>query len=198
MVAQYVTKSGTNEIHGTAFWYNRNKVTFAADPFTEKIPGTGKDGKGFGPAPFNWNQAGGSLGGPLKKNKLFLFGDYQFTRARQGASLTATVPNDAFRNGDFSALASTNPIFDPLTGNADGTGRQRFSCNGVINVICPSRISPVARNLLALLPRTNLNQSTDVNYAGGGTAAFETDQADVRFGTENACPAHEQRATNRQ
>src|SRR5437867_1857292 len=133
MVAQYVTKSGTNDLHGSVFWFNRNKVTFAADPFTEKIPGTGKNGKGFGAAPFNWNQGGFSLGGPLKKNKMFWFGDYQLTRASQGASLTATVPNDAFRQGDFSTLAGVNPIFDPLTGNADGTGRQPFSCNGVTN-----------------------------------------------------------------
>jgi len=181
MVAQYVTKSGTNDVHGSVFWFNRNKFSFAADPFTEKIPGTGKDGKGFGPAPFNWNQGGFSLGGPIKKNKMFAFGDYQLARASQGASLTATVPNDAFRTGDFSALASSNPIFDPLTGNADGTGRQPFSCNGVVNVICPGRISPVAQKLLKLLPGPNLNQATDVNFAGGGTAGYNTDQFDIRY-----------------
>jgi hypothetical protein len=181
MVAQYVTKSGTNDLHGSAFYFHRNSATFAADPFTEKIPGTGKDGKGFGPAPFKWHQGGFSLGGPVKKNKMFVFGDYQFTRNLQGATLTATVPNDAFRIGDFSALASTNPIFDPATGNPDGTGRQQFSCNGVLNVICPNRINPVANNLLALLPRANLNQTTDVNYAGGGTTLFNQDQFDVRY-----------------
>lgn len=181
MVAQYVTKSGTNDLHGSLFWFNRNKFSFAADPFTEKIPGTGKDGKGFGPAPFNWNQGGFSLGGPVKKNKMFWFGDYQLTRASQGASLTATVPNNAFRAGDFSALAGSNPIFDPLTGNADGTGRLPFSCNGQTNVICANRISPVATKLLALLPGANLNQATDVNYAGGGTAAYDTDQFDIRY-----------------
>src|SRR5438034_2751118 len=180
MVAQYVTKSGTNDVHGSVFWFNRNKFSFAADPFTEKIPGTGKDGKGFGPAPFNWNQGGFSLGGPIKKNKMFLFGDYQLTRTRQGGSLTATVPNDAFRAGDFSALAATNPIFDPLTGNPDGTGRQPFSCNGVLNVICPDRISPVATKILGLLPQANLSQATDVNYAGGGTVLFNQDQFDIR------------------
>jgi hypothetical protein len=181
MVAQYVTKSGTNDLHGSVFWFNRNKFSFAADPFTEKIPGTGKNGKGFGPAPFNWNQGGFSVGGPVKKNKMFLFGDYQLTRASQGAALTATVPNDAFRKGDFSAIASANPIFDPLTGNQDGTGRQQFSCNGVLNVICPNRISPVAQKLLGLLPGANLSQATDVNFAGGGTAGYNTDQFDVRY-----------------
>jgi Carboxypeptidase regulatory-like domain len=181
MVAQYVTKSGTNDIHGSAFYFHRNSATFAADPFTEKIAGTGKDGKGFGPAPFKWHQGGFSLGGPLKKNRMFLFGDYQLTRNRQGAALTATVPNDAFRIGDFSALASTNPIFDPLTGNPDGTGRLQFSCNGVLNVICPDRINPVAKNLLGLLPRANLSQETDVNFVGGGTTLFDQDQFTIRF-----------------
>src|ERR1700730_17617054 len=46
MVAQYVTKPGPNELHGSAFWFNRNSATFASDPLTEKIAGTGKDGKG--------------------------------------------------------------------------------------------------------------------------------------------------------
>ena len=86
MVAQYVTKSGTNDLHGTLFYFNRNNATFAADPLTQKIAGTGKDGKGTGAAPYNWNQGGFSLGGPIKKNKLFLFGDYQLTRQIQGAS----------------------------------------------------------------------------------------------------------------
>lgn len=73
MVAQYITKSGTNNFHGSLFYFNRNSATFAADPLTEKIPGTGKDGNGIGVSPFNWNQGGFSLGGPIKKNKLFFF-----------------------------------------------------------------------------------------------------------------------------
>ena len=112
MVAQYVTKSGTNELHGSAFWYNRNKFSFASDPFTEKVAGTGPNGTGTGPAPFNWNQFGGSAGGPIAKNKVFWFTDYQGVEATQGAQLTSTVPNDAFRRGDFSAWPD-QPVFDP-------------------------------------------------------------------------------------
>jgi len=174
MVAQYVTKSGSNEIHGSAFEFNRNDFSFAADPFTEKLPGTGPDGTGTGPPEFNWNQFGGSLGGPLEKNRTFLFGDVQFTRERAGAQATATVPNDVFRAGNMSAVAT--PIFDPLTGNADGTGRTRFSNN----VIPQSRISPVARNLLDILPRANLDQSTDINFAGGGKVSQNIEQYTVR------------------
>jgi outer membrane receptor protein involved in Fe transport len=166
MVAQYVTKSGSNSLHGTVFYYNRNSATFAADPLTQKIAGTGPEGKGTGVAPFNWNQGGFSLGGPIKKNTLFIFGDYQLDRTVQGASVIATVPNAAFRSGDFSALAATNPIYDPLTGTATDSGRQQISCGGRLNVICPSRINPVATNLLALMPLPNINGGTDNNFVG--------------------------------
>src|SRR6266849_5179538 len=91
MVAQYVTQSGTNKLHGSLFEFNRNRFTFAAEPFTEKLPNTGKDGKGLGVSPFNWNQFGFSAGGPIRRNKMFVFGDFQGTRARQGAQRTATV-----------------------------------------------------------------------------------------------------------
>jgi hypothetical protein len=175
MVAQYVTQSGTNKFHGSVFEFNRNRVTFAADPFTEKLPNTGEDGKGFGVSPFNWNQFGFSAGGPIRQNKMFLFGDYQGTRARQGAQRTATVPNDAFRSGDFSSIAV--PVYDPLTGDAAGAGRTQFPGNR----IPANRINPVARNLLAILPRANLSQATDVNFVGGGTVLQDTNQWDIRY-----------------
>jgi hypothetical protein len=181
MAAQYVTKSGTNTLHGSAYWFIKNSATSAANPFTEKIAGTGTAGKGIGPAPFNENVGGVSLGGPIVKNKMFLFGDYRLDRRLNGANILSTVPNDAFRNGDFSAYATTHPIYDPTTGNSDGTGRQQFSCNGVLNVICPSRIDPVALNLLKLLPRANVNQNTDQNFLGSGKATFNTDQVDGRY-----------------
>jgi len=176
LVAQYVTKSGTNELHGSAFWFNRNDDFFAADPFTEKLPGTGPDGTGFGVAPFNWNQFGAAAGGPIKRNKVFIFGDIQLTRQRAGAQKRATVPNDAFRQGDFSAFADANPIFDPLSGDSQGAGRSLFPNN----TIPQSRISPVARNLLDLLPAPNLGQGTELNFAGGGSVAQDTEQWDVR------------------
>ena len=185
LIAQYVTKSGTNEIHGSAWWTNMNSATFAANPFTEKIAGTGPNGTGLGPAPFNQNQGAVSLGGPIKKNKMFIFGDYQLLRRSESDTITAAVPTAAWRIGDFSALAKTNPIYDPATGNADGTGRTQFACNGVLNVICPDRISKVATNLVNLLPLPNIGANSsdpyDVNYVGAGATHFRTDQFDVRF-----------------
>jgi hypothetical protein len=180
MVAQYITKSGTNNLHGSLFYFNRNASTFAADPITQKIAGTGPNGKGLGVAPFNFNQWGGSLGGPVKKNKVFLFGATQWNRLHQGYSILGTVPNAAFRAGDFSALAATNPIYDPTTGNPDGTGRKLISCNGVVNVICPDRIDPVARNLLGILPTPNAGTGTDNNYVGTTHEVFNQWQADSR------------------
>ncbi len=189
VVAQYVTKSGTNELHGTLNYFNRNKATFAADPITEKIAGTGPSGKGIGVPPYNWNQGGFSLGGPIKKDKFFAFGAFQFNRNAYSNGAIVTVPNAAFRQGDFSAFADTYPIYDPASTTAtNGTGRTQFSCpsnpgaNGALNVICPNRINPVAENLLALLPAPNVGPptQTDNNYAGTIPSEFNTYQFDTR------------------
>lgn len=183
LITQYVTKSGTNQLHGSVWWSNMNNATFAANPFTEKIAGTGPEGKGLGAAPYNQNQFAFSVGGPIKKDKMFFFGDYQGLRLAQDSSLTATVPVAAWRNGDFSALAATNPIFDPATGNADGTGRTQF----VGNVIPQNRISKVSTNLLNLLPLPNIPSVAssadpyDVNYDGSAPNTQRNDQFDVRW-----------------
>ena len=71
-LVQATTKSGTNEIHGTGFEYLQNDIFDSANPFTQLKP------------PLRWNQFGGSLGGPIIKNKLFIFGDYQGSRQRNG------------------------------------------------------------------------------------------------------------------
>lgn len=187
MIVQYVTKSGTNQFHGSAWWSNVNKSTFAANPFTEKIAGTGPEGKGLGVTPYNQNQFAASLGGPIKKGKMFFFGDYQGLRRVEVDSLTATVPVAAWRIGDFSALAATDPIFDPATGNADGSGRAQIACNGALNVICPNRISKVSANLLSLLPLPNIQSVAnsadpyDLNYNGTAATTMRTDQFDVRW-----------------
>ncbi|MBV9033078.1 MAG: carboxypeptidase regulatory-like domain-containing protein, partial [Acidobacteriaceae bacterium] len=89
---QATTKSGTNQFHGSAFEFLRNNFTNATDPFTQLNP------------PIRWNQFGGSFGGPIIKNKLFGFFDYQGTRRRTGGSLITTVPTAAERSGNLTAL----------------------------------------------------------------------------------------------
>jgi hypothetical protein len=143
LVTLLTTKNGTNQWHGSGYEFNQVNATSARNPFTESTTNTGH---------FVWNQFGGTVGGPIKKNKVFIFGGYQGTRVRSGAPVLTTVPTAAFKTGDFSSLAATNPIFDPLTGNPDGTGRTQFP----ENIIPSNRISSVSSALMAQIPLPNL------------------------------------------
>ena len=186
------TKSGTDKWHGSGFFYRRSDATFARDPFAQANPDpvTGR----FIP-PTLWGQFGGSLGGALIKRKLFVFGDYQGTRAHNGGSQTAVVPTQAERNGDFSRWLPNNPIFNPFSGcpgsstcvngiQDDLTQRTPFQYNGQLNVIDPALISQAAKNLLNLiplpLPQLANAPPGQVNYAGSADEIFHGDAIDVR------------------
>lgn len=181
LVAQYVTKSGTNAFHGTANWTNRNSDTFAADPITEKIAGTGPQGKGIGVPYYNFNTGDVAAGGPIKKDKMFVFGDYQLQRTIEGGATIASVPTPDERLGNFSAVGSGDPIYDPTTGNSDGTGRTQFDYNGVLNYVPPAQVSPVFTNTMKLIPLPNNGTGINNNYAGSGSEVFDTYNIDGRF-----------------
>ncbi len=190
---QAATKSGTNEFHGSAFEYLRNDFFNAADPFSGVDP------------PIRWNQFGGSLGGPIRKNKLFAFFAYQGTRRDLGGTEITTVPTAAERSGNLTALlgnyicadgstsaggcanpayvttteggrvpAQAGMVFDPATGNADGSGRQAISTNGQVNVITPA---PAMEKLLNYIPLPNFGAAGQIfnNYE---TTVRETSNAD--------------------
>jgi len=93
------TKSGTNDLHGSGFWFRRTDALAARDPFTQfqKDANTGR----FIPSS-RWQQFGGTFGGPIIKNKLFFFGDYQGTRQTSGITNQYTIPT-------LTALTSCNP-----------------------------------------------------------------------------------------
>jgi len=165
-VIQITTKSGSNSLHGSAFEGYRSAGFNAANPFSEPN----------GPAGNVWNQFGGSLGGPVKKDKLFFFGDYQGVRNHLATSSLYTTPIDAFRTGDFSSVALTNPIYDPDTGNPDGTGRTQFPGN----IIPTDRLSPAALKLMALLPEPTNPNATDNNYTISRPATFDENQFNTR------------------
>ena len=93
-VVNAVLKSGSNSFHGTLFEFFRNAALDARDYF--ELPGTKK-------ASFKQNQFGGTIGGPIVKDKLFFFGDYQGTRIRNPLTFSSKVPLPAQRTGDFSA-----------------------------------------------------------------------------------------------
>jgi hypothetical protein len=98
------TRSGTNQIHGTAFEFLRNDALDAKNYFA------------VGKAPLRRNQFGASFGGPILKNRLFYFLNYEGTRLDNPVTSTVLVPTAAQRNGDVSALAtSAKPIINPLT-----------------------------------------------------------------------------------
>ncbi len=176
-VVRVETKSGTNQLHGSAFEFLQNNLLQARNPFTQGLhdPGT--------PAPAHrgipeqrWNQFGGSLGGPAIKDKLFWFGDYQGTRRRIGGSELVRVPTAAERAGDLSALGVQ--IFDPTTGNPDGSGRIPFANATIL----PGQISAPAAALMNALPSQNLFPANpaDPNYAVSAVQGFRTDQFDLR------------------
>jgi hypothetical protein len=171
------THSGTNEIHGSAFEFLQNNIFQSRDPFTQGLhpPGTpAPDHRGV--PELRWNQFGGSLGGPVVKNKIFLFGDYQGTQRRIGASQSLRIPTAAERNGNLSDLGV--PIYDPFSGNPDGTGRTLLGGSA----IPVSRISTPAANLMAALPLPNLTPETPAanNFATSGVESFDSNQFDIR------------------
>ncbi len=172
------TKSGSNEIHGSTYWFRRNDEWQARDPFTESRPNaiTGK----FKPDAL-WNQFGATVGGPIIKNKAFFFGGYQGTREKVGRSVAVTVPTQLVRDTclnpgspicNLSEYLSAGQIFDPATGDpADPSTRTAFAGNIIPN----SRISQQARDLLSLLPAPNAGLGIRGNFNSGGTGGFNDD-----------------------
>ena len=127
-------KGGTNSLHGSLFENHADRsleaYAWLADRTKPKLP-------------FINNQFGGTIGGPIKKDKLFYFLSYEGTRLVQGNAVAAQVPTPAMKAGDLSA--SPTAIYDPMTGSADGSGRTPFPGN----TIPGARIDPGIQALIA-------------------------------------------------
>lgn len=134
-------KSGTNELHGSAFLYHDNSRLRARNFF---LPASQDKAK------LVYNQGGGTIGGPIKKDKLFYFTSFERTTDRQSANLITSVPSAATRSGDLSRF--TAAVYDPATGNPNGTGRIPFANNRIPD----ARQDPIARRLAAMYPLPNL------------------------------------------
>jgi hypothetical protein len=182
-VVKVQTKSGSNDFHGTGFYYYRNSEQEARDPFTNK--------PGVPLAAATWKQFGGSVGGPIFKNKLFFFGDYQGTKQQQGITNQYTIPTAKVLsscgfgkpgNCDLSEyLVAGGPvngqIYDPSTGNLQtGTGRTPFVNNQIPN----TRISPQATAMLALFPTPTAGGVTN-NLVTTGAGPFKQNSFDTRI-----------------
>ena len=181
------TKSGSNAFHGTAFDNRESAANLARDPFSQNnraipIPAALK------------NQFGGSIGGPIIKDKLFFFGDYQGVRQKVGYSTVQTVPTAQLVSSCLSGngcnfsqyiaygqtlVTAANPanpyqIYQPGTTTPYPNG-----------IIPNSQLSPVSLNLFKLLQPYQPNVAGSFgglsnNYSGGGTGLFNSDQWDVR------------------
>src|SRR3569833_961718 len=145
-VISLVTKSGTNAFHRAAYGVCRPNAMAANEYFNKR--------SGFSTPDYHRYQEGGALGGPIVKDKLFFFGDYEDTQQQQfDGSNWFTVPTTAERTGDFSADSLT--IYNPLVPEkSDGT-RQPF-----VNNIIPNPY-PIAVEMLSHFPKCNWNPDTN-------------------------------------
>jgi hypothetical protein len=163
-VTNVTLKSGTNQLRGVAFFFGNGDSTLAKNYFS----GT--------KAPTSYKQFGAALGGPILRNKLFFFADYQGTRDNLGQVNRHVIPPMDFRNGNFSG--SRTIIYDPATGNPDGTGRRPFAGN----IIPANRISPIAQRLLSFLPAPNVSAALGQNnYEFLGVREKSTEASDVKL-----------------
>jgi hypothetical protein len=177
------TKSGSNNYHGSLFEYFRNtsldaRSYFAA--FREK---------------FNLNQYGGSIGGPIKKDKTFFFADYQGKHQRHGIPFVGLVPTPAMRTGDFTldALGNTAAqLTNPYTATPfqcdstgapivpDSTGKQAAGTN--CNKIPTAMIDPVGGQMINLYPLpTGVNAASGTNFANVPVRKLDENSFDIRL-----------------
>jgi hypothetical protein len=176
------TRSGTNDIHGSAFWFRNSDATQARNPFNQ-APDV--------PLPHSkWNQFGGRVGGAVIKNKLFYFADYQGTRQANGVTNNITIPTSTVLSTctaptgmcDLSEYLgkvsnSNGQVYDPATGDPN-TGANRTPFTG--NLIPVSRLSPAAVAILKLFPTPANGNVTAPNFFGSGSGPFHGNSFDVR------------------
>jgi hypothetical protein len=189
------TKSGSNQLHGSLFEFFRNTVLDASTPFVDATP------------QFNLNQFGGSLGGPIQKDKTFFFADYQAKMQRKGVPFTGVVPSTAMitpdANGDFNFnldpfgnprgsaafpnLANPFNGFGPFECDASGNAIVPNSSGGQTggtpcNVIAAAYVNPVGLAVLNLYPTPNANNAAlDYNYALVPDRKLNEGTGDIRF-----------------
>ncbi|HEX3437466.1 MAG TPA: carboxypeptidase regulatory-like domain-containing protein [Pseudacidobacterium sp.] len=164
------TKSGTNQFHGDVHELHTNDQLKALNYFT--LPGAKR--------PLNiLNQFGASVGGPIKKDKIFFYGGWESTRQTQAPSggNPQTVPfsgllyQTASQNGffDFRGLQTDKSgnsvhVYDPRTGSANGANRQPISCNGVVDTLCFNQADPASLLMAQLIPSPNVSGASTNNY----------------------------------
>ncbi|MBS1850501.1 MAG: TonB-dependent receptor [Acidobacteria bacterium] len=170
-VMNMVLKQGTNNFHGSGWWYGQRSVFDSRDFFNN---GEKPD--------HSRNQYGFSLGGPIIKNKTFFFLDFERVTQGDPVNIEARVPTALERAGDFSQ--SGTPIYDPsqCSPSGDSCVRPRFSFDGVDDVMDPASINPIGQAILNLYPEANISgaEFPDPNYRSVLLSSFESWQFDVK------------------
>ncbi|MEO5820006.1 MAG: TonB-dependent receptor, partial [Vicinamibacteraceae bacterium] len=167
--ASVVTKSGTNEVRGSAFWFGNNDKLNANSYFNNAFS-RAKD-------PLTRNIYGGTVGGPVMHNKLFYFGSFERFADKRGSLANYAVPTARMRTGDFGEVAaaySTFRLYNPATGGAGGVGRELFPNN----TIPASMINPVSRSVLDYFPLPNTAADLNSNQLADDYQQFREVQAD--------------------
>ena len=144
-VTNVILKSGTNAFHGSAYEFFQNSDLDARNFFQPTV------------AAVHYNYFGGTIGGPIRKNKLFFFADFLRTSDHEANANTETIPSALSKTGNLSeALGGSSPalVYDPATGDpTTAVGRTPFPGN----IVPASRLNPIALKILALVPNPNQN-----------------------------------------
>lgn len=167
VITNVTIKSGGNQFHGSAWEYNTNSALQARNFFFY----------GGGTPKNILNQFGLNLGGPIIKNKLFFFGDWERYRLSQVQNSILSVPPVAIRNGNFSGTGTT--IYNPYTGNPDGTGRTPFANDQIPTTL----MSSPAQKMAALIPLPNYGTPGSIanNYFTSGDLLWHRDSVDLKM-----------------
>ncbi len=167
------TKSGTNDLHGVGFWFHNNQHLNTAPYYRSS---------GYKMPLSILNIAGGTLGGAIKKDKLFYFVSYEGTRERTGSTSYYSVAPTDFRGGDFSRVASWTTIYDPASAST-AAGRTAFAGNKIPS----SRLSSTWTNIYSQMPLPNITSLTDTtgynlsgNYEKSGVLKLDRNQYDAK------------------
>ncbi len=154
---ELVTRTGTNQFHGVAYDFGRNRALNAGQFFRPKS----------GPPRFTYNQFGGNFGGPIKHDKIFFFSNYEGRRASSGDILQGIVPTPEMLSGDFTGSGKT--IRAPFNNNAPFPG----------NIIPTDRFDPVSKNLIQYFPVPNVSRP-GANYLTTPSDVERRDQVTIR------------------
>jgi hypothetical protein len=163
-----LTKSGTNQFHGVAFWYHANHKWGAKNLFFNPNTPAGPDT----PQRID-NQGGGTFGGPIKRDKLFFFTSWERTTTAERGTGLQSVPTAKVRRGDFSGLAA---VYDPTTGTGPAN-RDRFPGD----VVPLARMNSAALTLQNMIPLPNTGTGELTNYFASVPYYFKRDMVDGKL-----------------